>query len=79
MKEVNADSVDAWADAAASTSGKAKLIGNLSVNGLNVGANGMGEAESAGLLPQQGASHNTAQGITAGATAYGIAGILGVV
>lgn len=77
MKE--GSSVDAWADAAASTSGKAKLIADLSVNGLNVGANGMSEAESAGLLPQQGASHNTAEGIKAGATAHAIAGLLGVV
>jgi uncharacterized protein YukE len=76
MKE--GSSVDAWAEAATSTSGKAKLIADLSVNGLNVGANGMSEAEAAGLLPQQGASHNTAEGIKAGATAHGIAAALGV-
>jgi type VII secretion system ESX-1 substrate len=70
------DSYGAWAAAAESTSGKAKLIGNLSVNGLNVGANGMSEAESAGLLPQQGAAHNTAEGTKAAATAYGIASML---
>ncbi|WP_234324023.1 putative T7SS-secreted protein [Streptomyces sp. NRRL S-481] len=67
---------DAWEAAANSTSGSAKLMANISANGLNVAANSISSLEEAGVLQEEANSHNFSEFTKAGATLLGIAGEL---
>ncbi|MFC7307374.1 putative T7SS-secreted protein [Streptomyces monticola] len=70
---------DAWRVAGESAKGSAVLMGDISVNGLNVAANVVSSAETFGAVDDDGTEHNTAEGTKAAATAHGIAGLLGLV
>ncbi|MEU0744209.1 putative T7SS-secreted protein [Streptomyces sp. NPDC006134] len=70
---------DAWDAAAGSATGSAKLLGNISANGLNVAANSLSSLEAEGVLPEEGSSHNAAELTKAGAGLYGLAGMLRLV
>ncbi|UKY52299.1 putative T7SS-secreted protein [Streptomyces inhibens] len=67
----------AWQAARETASGSAKMMGAISAGGLNVGANMMSSMESLGVLPEEGAGHNTAESTKAAATAHDIAGLFG--
>ncbi|MEJ8669089.1 MULTISPECIES: putative T7SS-secreted protein [unclassified Streptomyces] len=71
------DVTDAWRAAGESAGGSAKLIGEISANGLNVAANVVSSAESLGLVDEDGSEHNAAESTKAAATAHSIAGLLG--
>ncbi|MDI3405454.1 putative T7SS-secreted protein [Streptomyces cavernicola] len=76
-KNATDDVADAWRAAGESAGGSAKLMGEITANGLNVGANLISSAESLGLVDKDGAEHNAAEGTKAAATAHSIAGLLG--
>ncbi|WP_314178581.1 putative T7SS-secreted protein [Streptomyces winkii] len=73
------DAYGAWAAAGESSAGSAKLMGNISANGLNVAANVESSLESMGKAPEEGVAHNVAEITKAGTGAYGLAGLLGAV
>ncbi|MEV0096614.1 putative T7SS-secreted protein [Streptomyces sp. NPDC050738] len=56
----------------------AKRVADISVNGVNVGANLVSSGESLGVVPEEGAAHNTAEVLKSGATLHSLAGLLGV-
>ncbi|MCF1596628.1 putative T7SS-secreted protein [Streptomyces muensis] len=70
---------DAWAAAGASATGSAKLLGNISANGLNVVANSISSLEAEGVVSKEGSAHNAAEVTKAGAGLYGLAGMLKLV
>ncbi|MGW0611923.1 putative T7SS-secreted protein [Streptomyces sp. NPDC002788] len=70
---------DAWAAASGSATGSAKLMANISANGLNVVANSVSSLEDEGVLPEEGSAHNAAEVTKAGAGLYGLAGMLKLV
>ncbi|MFE6625067.1 WXG100 family type VII secretion target [Streptomyces sp. NPDC057740] len=70
---------DAWEAASNSATGSAKLMANISANGLNVVANSVSSLEEAGVLPKEGSSHNFAEFTKAGASLLGLAGELKLV
>jgi hypothetical protein len=67
---------DAWEAAGNSAGGSAKLLANISANGLNVVANSVSSLEEEGVLSKDGGSHNFAEVTKAGASLLGIAGEL---
>ncbi|MGW5662004.1 putative T7SS-secreted protein [Streptomyces sp. NPDC003758] len=71
------DAAESWRLAGESAGGSAKLMGAISVSGLNVAANMVSSAESLGLVSENGAEHNTAESTKAAATLHDIAGLLG--
>ncbi|MGP3999380.1 putative T7SS-secreted protein [Streptomyces sp. 8N706] len=70
---------DAWRAAEASAGGSAKLMGNITANGLNVAANTVSSLEAEGVLPKEAAAHNASEITKAGAGLYGLAGLLKLV
>ncbi|GHA95243.1 hypothetical protein [Streptomyces chryseus] len=58
-------------------SGSAKLMGEITANGVNVAANVVSSLESLGVVDKEGGEHNAAEGTKAAATAHSIAGLLG--
>ncbi|MFC4493893.1 hypothetical protein ACFPA8_07060 [Streptomyces ovatisporus] len=68
----------AWDAAGESAKGSAKLMGSISANGLNVGANVISSLETEGKLPEDGAGHNAAETTKAAATAHSIAEMAGI-
>ncbi|MGW5482123.1 hypothetical protein [Streptomyces sp. NPDC004008] len=71
------EAADSWRLAGESAGGSAKLMGSISVGGLNVAANMVSSAESLGLVSDNGAEHNAAESTKAAATLHDIAGMLG--
>ncbi|MEU7152585.1 putative T7SS-secreted protein [Streptomyces sp. NPDC045456] len=63
---------EAWDAARASAGGSAKLLADISVNGINVAANVESSLESAGMTDKEGAGHNAAEFGKAGAGAYAV-------
>ncbi|MGP2440144.1 putative T7SS-secreted protein [Streptomyces sp. JW3] len=78
-RSASGDAADAWRVAGESAKGSAVLMADISVNGINVGANAISSAESLGALDEDGTEHNAAEGTKAAATAHGIAGLLNLV
>ncbi|MFM9369454.1 hypothetical protein [Streptomyces sp. Da 82-17] len=77
LKTAPATQVDeAWDAARASAGGSAKLMADISVNGLNVAANVESSLETAGVVPKDGAAHNAAEITKAGAGAYGVPALI---
>jgi len=68
----------AWEAAGESAKGSAKLMGSISANGLNVGANTLSSLETEGKLPDEGAGHNAAETTKAAATAHSVAEMAGM-
>ncbi|MEV7469663.1 putative T7SS-secreted protein [Streptomyces kronopolitis] len=71
------EAAEGWQAASESAGGSAKMMGAISAGGLNVGANMMSSMESLGVLPEEGAGHNSAESTKAAATAHDIAGLFG--
>lgn len=69
----------AWQAARESAGGSAKMMGSISANGLNVGANVLSSLETEELLPDDGTGHNAAESTKAAATAHSIAEMAGIV
>ncbi|MFF3338303.1 putative T7SS-secreted protein [Streptomyces flavidovirens] len=76
-KNASDEVADAWRVAGESASGSAKLIGEITANGVNVAANVVSSLESLGVVDKEGAEHNAAESTKAAATAHSIAGLLG--
>ncbi|MEU4655648.1 putative T7SS-secreted protein [Streptomyces sp. NPDC023723] len=69
----------AWGAAAENATGSAKLLSNISANGLNVAANSVSSLETEGVVSKEGTAHNAAEVTKAGAGLYGLAGMLSLV
>ncbi|MER6016328.1 hypothetical protein [Streptomyces bluensis] len=69
---------EAWRLAGESAKRSGLLMADISVNGLNVAANAVSSAESLGAVEKGSAEYDTAEGTKAAATAYSIAGLLGI-
>ncbi|MBT2529916.1 hypothetical protein J7E91_32280 [Streptomyces sp. ISL-99] len=67
-----------WQAAGESARGSARLMGDITANGLNVAANSVTSMEEEGMLPKEGASHNAAEDTKAAVGAYGLARLRGV-
>lgn len=72
------DAIATWGAASESASGSAKLMGSISANGLNTGANALSSLETEGLLPDSGTGHNSAETTKAAATAHSIGEMAGI-
>ncbi|MGX1886349.1 putative T7SS-secreted protein [Streptomyces sp. NPDC055287] len=76
-KNATDEVADAWRAAGETASGSAKLMGEITANGVNVAANVVSSLESLGVVDKEGGEHNAAESTKAAATAHSIAGLLG--
>jgi hypothetical protein len=67
-----------WQAAGESARGSARLMGDITANGLNVVANTVSSMEEEDALPKEGAAHNAAEDTKAGVGAYGLARLRGL-
>ncbi|MPY62929.1 putative T7SS-secreted protein [Streptomyces spongiae] len=77
-KQAADETAGMWRAASEGAGGSGKLMGAITASGLNVAANMVSSAESLGLVSEDGAEHNAAEGTKAAATLHDIAGLFGV-